>query len=105
MFLDHEFHGLPPPQCCRAGNDLVDACIDDDPHVCGEPCQVPNADPGRTATNLDAVGQALGLGGENVLHLGPNAGELGPIDLFGTILRVVRDDLALNPDPCVELRG
>ena len=49
-----------------------------------------------------AVGQALGLGRENVLHIGPDAGELGPSDLFGAVLRVVGDDLALNPDPCVE---
>ena len=57
---------------------------------------MPNADPGGTATNLDAVGQALGLGRENVLHLAPDAGELGPIDLFGTILRVLGEISFIN---------
>ena len=105
MFLDHELHGLPPPQHGRAGNDLLEAGIDDDPHICGEAWQISDADPGRTAANLDAVGQALGLGGENVLNLGPDAGKFSPSDLFGAVLRVVGDGLALYPDPCVELRG
>ena len=103
MFFDHQLDGFAPSEYRGAGNDLMDAIIDVNPHVGRDAGQIADADPGRTPCNLDLVGHTLGPRGQNVLHLGPNAGEFGPADLFGPVLGITCDSLSLDPDPGVEL--